>query len=89
VMTPARYRNKSGMYNKEMDFLRCNTELFGESSWIKDIVAREIENWEILRKNPHPDICYYQSVNYDTSNAVTGLLFDKYDMSLNYIFKQS
>jgi hypothetical protein len=72
-----------------MDFLRYNTEFFGKPSWIKDIVAREVKNCEILRKSPYPNICHYKGVNYGKTGAVTGLLFDRYDMSLSDKVKQS
>jgi hypothetical protein len=89
-MTSARYRRKkSAWYFKEMDLLRYHTELFGKPAWIKDIVEREIKNCEVLRKNPHPNICHYQGGNYDNTGAVTGLYFDQYDMSLSDVVKQS
>jgi serine/threonine protein kinase len=89
-MTSAKYRNKTNMCYKEMDFLRYHNELFGRHNWIKDIVAREITNCEILRKNPHPNICRYQGVNYEKeTGAITGLLFDRYDMNLSDVVKQN
>jgi serine/threonine protein kinase len=82
-MTSAKYLKNNRLYAKTMDYLRYSTELFGTPCWLKDIVLREIENCETLRKNPHPNICRYRGVDYDLkSKRIMALLFQKYDMTL-------
>ena len=83
TMTSAKYLKNNRLYAKTMDYLRYSTELFGTPCWLKDIVMREIENCETLRKNPHPNICRYRGVDYDLkSKRIMALLFQKYDMTL-------
>ncbi|CAN9404367.1 unnamed protein product [Alternaria alternata] len=83
TMTSAKYLKNNRLYAKTMDYLRYPTELFGTPCWLKDIVMREIENCEMLRKNPHPKICRYRGVDYDLkSKRIMALLFQKYDMTL-------
>ncbi|KAH6843777.1 hypothetical protein B0T12DRAFT_506293 [Alternaria alternata] len=83
TMTSAKYLKNNRLYAKTMDYLRYSTELFGTPCWLKDIVLREIENCETLRKNPHPNICRYRGVDYDLkSKRIMALLFQKYDMTL-------
>lgn len=83
TMTSAKYLKNNRLYAKTMDYLRYSIELFGTPCWLKDIVMREIENCETLRKNPHPNICQYRGVDYDLkSKRIMALLFQKYDMTL-------
>ncbi|KAF7672829.1 hypothetical protein GT037_009330 [Alternaria burnsii] len=83
TMTSAKYLKNNRLYAKTMDHLRYSTELFGTPCWLKDIVTREIANCEMLRKNPHPNICRYRGVDYDLkSKRIMALLFQKYDMTL-------
>lgn len=82
VMTSAKYATKSHLYSKQMDYLRYHRELFGHPYWIKDIMVREIANCEMLRKDPHPNICRYVGVNYGMDQGITALLFRRYDTTL-------
>ncbi|KAL1793585.1 hypothetical protein ACET3X_008567 [Alternaria dauci] len=83
TMTSAKFYKKDRMYAKTMDYLRYSRELFGQSQFLKDVMLREIANCELLRKNPHPNICRYYGVDYDTkTKGVTALLFWKYAMTL-------
>jgi serine/threonine protein kinase len=83
TMTSAKYLRNERLYAKTMDYLRYSTELFGTPCWLKDIVMREIENCEMLRKHPHSNICRYRGVDYDLkSRRIIALLFQKYDMTL-------
>ncbi|KAI4639075.1 hypothetical protein J4E93_009565 [Alternaria ventricosa] len=82
AMTSAKYATKGHLYAKQMDYLRYYRELFGHPYWIKDIMTREIANCEMLRKNPHPNICRYVGVNYGMDQVITALLFRRYDTTL-------
>jgi serine/threonine protein kinase len=89
TMTSAKYLKNNRLYAKTMDYLRYSTELFGTPYWLKDIVMREIENCETLRKNPHPNICRYRGVDYDLkSKRIMALLFQKYDMTLGELIAE-
>ncbi|EDU40548.1 Serine/threonine kinase [Pyrenophora tritici-repentis] len=81
-MTCAKFSNRDHLFLKETNMLRYANLLFGGLVRIKDIVVREIETCEILRKHPHPNICRYKGVDYNQHFEVTGLLFDRYDTNL-------
>lgn len=88
-MTSAKYLKNDRLYAKTMDYLRYSTELFGTPCWLKDIVMREIENCEMLRKHPHSNICRYRGVDYDLKNkCIMALLFQKYDMTLGELIAE-
>jgi hypothetical protein len=83
IMTSAKYVKKTSSYFKQMDHLRYATSLFGTPFWIKDIMLREIDNCEMLRKHAHPNICRYLGVDYGLDLGITALLFKRYDMNLS------
>lgn len=52
------------------------------------IVDREIQNCEVLRRHPHPNVCAYHGVTVGEDGYVTNLVFDRYSSDLlNYVDK--
>jgi len=74
-------------YIKRLDFLQHGLKLFSPPNW-RNITLHEIEICEILRQYPHPNICQYRGVEVDSKGMVSGLVFDRYDMSLNEAQRQ-
>jgi hypothetical protein len=68
-------------YEKNIDFLRKALPLLFKLSDVKDITLREIHVCEFLRQSPHPNVCFYRGVRIGRG-LVTGLIFDRYDMTL-------
>jgi len=81
-MTCTKFSNRDRLFSKETNILRYANLLFGGLVRIKDIVLREIQTCEILRRHPHPNVCLYKGVDYDKHFQVTGLLFERYDANL-------
>jgi serine/threonine protein kinase len=80
IMTLAKWNDP--VYHKKIDLLRYANQLFGKSA-VKDITSREIRQCESLRRHPHPNICHYHGVTVDkTGLEVSGLIFDRYDSTL-------
>jgi hypothetical protein len=73
-------RNPSA-YKKKVDLLVHGASLF-EPPWLVDVTSREIQTCEMLKQMPYPNVCLYRGVTVD-KGRVLGLLFDRYDMSLD------
>jgi serine/threonine protein kinase len=74
----ATYRNNG--YEKKLDLLALGPRLFDSS--IAMVTLREIKIGEILRQNPNPNLSVYGGVIVNENNLVSGLVFDRYDMTL-------
>lgn len=67
-------------YEKKVNWLRLPGFLF-DRPCLSDITLREIQTCEILRRSPHPNICYYRGAVVE-DGMIFGLMFDRYDMTL-------
>jgi hypothetical protein len=74
----ATYRNNG--YEKKLDLLALGPRLFDSS--VAMVTLREIKIGEILRQNPNPNLSVYRGVIVNENNLVSGLVFDRYDMTL-------
>jgi len=81
-MTCTILSNRDRLFSKETNILRYANLLFGGFVRIKDIVLREIQTCEMLRRHPHTNVCLYKGVDYNKHFQVTGLLFERYDANL-------
>jgi serine/threonine protein kinase len=73
--------NRDRAFEKQLDLLALGPRLF-DSSESAMVTMREITIGEMLRKHPHPNICVYRGVVVNTNNLVSGIVFDRYDMTL-------
>jgi hypothetical protein len=74
--------SSGSIYHKKIDLLRYASRRWADVE-TKDITAREIRRCEFLRQHTHPNICQYHSVTLDEAGLrVSGLIFDRYDGSL-------
>jgi hypothetical protein len=68
-------------YEKKTDLLREALSLLSGSPSVRDTTLREIHVCEVLRQSWHLNVCFYRGVRVDCG-LVTGLMFDRYDMTL-------
>jgi hypothetical protein len=73
-------------FEKRPDLLKLGPMLL-ESSSVAMVTLREITRGEMLRKNPHPNVCSYFGVIVNSDNLVSSLVFDRYDMTLMDLVK--
>jgi serine/threonine protein kinase len=74
-------------YEKKIDLLREALSLLCGFPDVRDTTLREIHVCEVLRQSRHPNVCFYHGVRVDCG-LVTGLMFDRYDMTLReFLYK--
>ena len=73
-------------YEKTVNLLQHGLNMF-HPPWLQDITPREIQVCGTLRRYPHPNICHYRGVSVE-KGIVSGLIFDRYDMTLRDMLYQ-
>ncbi|KAF2823822.1 hypothetical protein CC86DRAFT_372024 [Ophiobolus disseminans] len=68
-------------YTKRLNLVSEGLKMF-DRPHPRSVTLQEIEVCESICKRPHPNICQYRGVEVDPKNRVTGLVFDRYDMSV-------
>ncbi|KAH7087520.1 kinase-like domain-containing protein [Paraphoma chrysanthemicola] len=77
---------KNMPYVKEVSLLLLGPNIF-RLPYTFAVTLCDIQTCELLRRNPHPNICSYRGINLDGENGIIGLVFDRHDVDLRALVK--